>query len=184
MKHLVGAIFSILIGVPFYFIVMDRTPPYQELHAIALTPVVKPGGVFAFELEGIVLKHCAGIIRREFVDSEGKIHAVVPVPPLLAGTIGKPVTLRREIVLPSTVASGDIEYWGFPSYECNPFQFLWPIKLKPTRIKFKVEKANAAMRDDVTCGIGANGSSFCVGTRPLDQPRAFGGPRDTSMVLQ
>lgn len=150
-KHLFAFALALLAGVPGYFIFLDRVPPYVELNAIAVTEVVPPGGKFKMVLVGIVNRHCYGVIRREFIDSEKVIHAIAPVPPLLAGTRGKETELSRVITVPSNMAQGDAVYIGYPEYQCNPFQWVWPIKLKPTVVKFKIagEKISNVFRPNL-----------------------------------
>lgn len=126
------------LGLPVYMILLDRKPPYSEFSVLVNTPDVVPGGTLRFTLFGRVNRHCWGIVHREIIDSQGKIHAIIPVAPLLAPLKGSEYALERELQIPSSMSWGPAIYHGYPSYQCNPLQWIWPIKIPTTTLRFNV----------------------------------------------
>lgn len=134
-----------LIGVTITLSVWiaDRETPVTVQKTTLLTPVVKPGEVFAIRQDLTYERDCSGHIDRFLFDSANPKHRKqledvdYYSPP--DGLGERSLTTKERV--PEDFVDGKAYYTAIPVYTCNwVHKHFWPIARRPTIVEFQVKR--------------------------------------------
>lgn len=136
--HVAALVVSVGVAGPIAWQVFDRTLPFERTSGLILPPDPHPGSQMTVKWEGRINRHCSGTIRREIIDSQGKVHQIADVPSDITVLVS-PTSFKRTFTLPSSVVPGPAFYKSTSYFVCNWTQRWWPIKGEFPAIPFNVQ---------------------------------------------
>lgn len=137
--HVFAACVAFVLVAPIVFMAADRQSPIIIHETTIFPPSVRAGDTVLVTWTATELRGCEGTIYRRFIDSQGTIFEIAPVPSIYRGllTSGKK-TFSSSIAIPHGLASGPAAYTGTREYRCNPLHWIWPIREKVAPTHFTV----------------------------------------------
>lgn len=77
MAHVTGAIFSLCVFAPLFWMMIDREPPFIRLHGVIIPDTVERGGNVAvrYVTTRRIRRDCPGVVQQEIVDSQNTIYS-------------------------------------------------------------------------------------------------------------
>lgn len=149
IKHIAGLLIALIVA-PIIYLAIDRSPPVVVTSS-TISGNIYPGATVnirwtAYRSDSLPFE---GVIRRQFVDSEGVLHEMAEVPAVSREdhTPRKGYTFTRQIVIPPAMAFGPARMIGWRFYErpYNPFHKIWPIRIPIERLDFVVGPAPSGL---------------------------------------
>lgn len=153
LKHLSGLIIALIVA-PFIYLAMDRSVPVQITKQEMIGDSY-PGGTVTVRWEGYRLDDLPfdGVIRHQFIDSEGILHelAEVPIVSRTDHAVKIKYTFSRQFILPPAMAVGPAAMVGWRYYRrpYNPFHEIWPVRVPIERLNFIVKPAPSATQGSI-----------------------------------